>query len=412
MLSDNGSMAFVRGGSSRPASGMLNCIAVDLPVPSRLNGSTKIQEGSMSKSIAPAHALAGKGKPYRVGILGLGHWYAAFGLARGLREYAKAELVACACPDVEKANTFASTFGINAYTSYETFIEEADVDIVLIASPVSAIPYCTDLAARAGKHIILGKPMAMTLDQAREMVTVVEEAGIVCVPFQVIARLGAMGVKRRIENNEIGDVAVMHQTSRWSIAEDWYQSGKPGWFVDPKHVPGGALIDEGIYAIEMFSWLAGSEIVTVEARMANIVHKELEVEDWGMATFTLRNGVIATLEASWTINSPRKTGPSPKQNAVVRLEVVGTRGEISRQYFRDPGLAVLSAGADNWVFEREAGGFFGPASVEPLATLVACLEENRQPPATINDAYHSFAAALAAYTSVREGKPIHLADLA
>jgi predicted dehydrogenase len=75
-------------------------------------------------------------------------------------------------------------------------------------------------------------------------------------------------------------------------------------------------------------WLSSSEVVQVEAKMANLVHTDIAVEDWGMATFTFANGIIATLEASWTINAPRKSGPSPKQNSVVRLEVVGTRGEI------------------------------------------------------------------------------------
>ena len=57
-------------------------------------------------------------------------------------------------------------------------LKEADIDIVLIAAPVSEIPECTELAARAGKHIILGKPMAMTLEQADQMVSVVESAGV------------------------------------------------------------------------------------------------------------------------------------------------------------------------------------------------------------------------------------------
>ena len=102
-------------------------------------------------------------------------------------------------------------------------------------------------------------------------------------------------------------------------------------------MPGGAFIDEGIYWIDLFRWLAASEVVRVDARMANLVHKDIEVEDWGMATFTFASGLVATLEASWTINAPRKTGPSPKQNSVVRLEVVGTRGEIIDQWFRAPG---------------------------------------------------------------------------
>ena len=348
---------------------------------------------------------------YRVGIMGLGHWYSAYGLGRGLLEYPKAELVACASPDEAKATEFATTFGIAQYNSYTDMLSEANLDIVLIASPVSEIPKCTELAARAGTHIVLGKPMAMTLAQADMMVSAVESAGVLCVPFQAIARLGAIGLKQRITNNEIGDIAVLHQTSRWSIAEDWYESGQPGWFVDPNHVPGGALIDEGIYAIELFSWLADSEIVEAEARVANLVHKDLDVEDWGMATFTLSNGVIATLEASWTINAPRKTKPSPKQNAVVRLEIIGTHGEFMTQYFRDPGFAVLAAGAENWVFERQAGAFFGPPSPGPIAHLIDCLENNQQPISTIHDAYHSFAASLAAYESVRRGRPVRLEEL-
>jgi predicted dehydrogenase len=343
---------------------------------------------------------------YRVGILGLGHWYSAYGLARGLAEYPNARLVAVADADEARLRTFAGTFGIDAYASYAELLEKADVDIVVIASPVSEIPECTERAARAGKHIVLGKPMAMTLEQAGRMVRVVEEAGVVCVPFQVITRLGAMGVKQRIDRGEIGEVVVLHQTSRWSIAEDWPRSGKPGWFVDPKHVPGGALIDEGIYAIELFSWLAGSEIVEVEARVANLVHKDILVEDWGMATFTLANGVVATLEGSWTINAPRATGPSPKQNAVVRLEVIGTRGEIHSQFFRDPGIAILSAGAENWVFERKAGEPFGPVLPGPIAHVIECLEHGTPPLSTIQDAYRSFAAAMAAYASVREGRRI------
>ncbi len=67
---------------------------------------------------------------------------------------------------------------------------------------------------------------------------------------------------------------------------------------------------------------------------------DIAVEDWGLATFTFANGVIATLEAAWTINAPRKTGPSPKHNSVVRLEMVGTRGELMEQWFRSrPGRA-------------------------------------------------------------------------
>ena len=342
-------------------------------------------------------------KKWRVGILGLGHWYSAYNIARAMPGYPKAELAAVAWHDPAQLAEFSSTFGVQGYRDYAQLLAREDIDIVHIAAPVVEIPELTRLAAKAGKHILLGKPMAMTVAQADEMVQVVEAAGVTCFPFQGILRLRFADVKARIDRGDIGDIAVIHQTCRWSIAEDWPDSGMPGWFADPAKVPGGAFIDEGIYWIDYFRFLTGSEVVRVDAKMANLVHKDLGVEDWGMATFTFANGMIATLEAAWTINAPQKSGPSPKQNSVVRLEVVGTRGEIAHQYFRDPGRSILAAGARDWVFERHAPSLFAAdRAVSP------CRPHRRPgnhglPVATIEDARRSFVIAMAAYQSAPRG---------
>lgn len=341
-------------------------------------------------------------------ILGLGHWYSAYGLARALREYPKAELVAAAWDNQTQLDAFSSIFGVQGYSDYNHLLEREHVDIVHLAAPVSQLAELTIRSAQAGKHIILGKPMAMNVAEADRMVEAVEAAGVSCVAFQGIARLRAADLKARIDQGAIGDIVVMHQAGRWSIAEDWYNSGTPGWFADPRHVPGGAFIDEGIYWLDLFRWLAASEVIQVEAKTANLVHKDIAVEDWGMATFTFANGIMATLEASWTINAPRKTGPSPKQNSVVRLEVIGTRGEIIDQWLRAPGRAVLAAGAADWVYERQSEEPFTPPSPFPLSHLIDCLENNRQPDATIQEARRSLVVALAAYESAREGRPVRL----
>lgn len=347
-------------------------------------------------------------RKWRVAILGLGHWYSAYGLARALPEYPHAELIAVAWHDKAQLDAFTSAFDVSGYTDYTALLERERIDIVHLAAPPSELMDLTIRSAQAGKHIVLGKPMAMTVEQAGRMVHAVEQAGVTCLPFQGIMRLRSPDLRTRINKGEVGDLVLLHQTSRWSIAEDWFNSGKAGWFADPAHVPGGAFIDEGIYWIDCFRWLTGSEIVRVEAKVANLVHKDIAVEDWGFATFTFANGVIATLEAAWTITSPRKTGPSPKQNATVRLEIVGTRGEIVEQWFRDPGRAVLAAGAPEWVFERQSAIPFAPAAPFPLNHLIDCLEHNRQPAATIEDARRSFVVAMAAYESAREGRPVTL----
>jgi predicted dehydrogenase len=345
---------------------------------------------------------------WRVGILGLGHWYSAYGLARALPEYPKAELVAAAWYNKSQLDAFTSSFSVKGYGTYEDLLRHEDVDIVHIAAPVSELKEVTVMAARAGKHMVLGKPMAMNIEEANQMVDAVESAGVTCLPFQGIMRLRCAELKARIAAGQIGDLILIHQTSRWSIAEDWFKSGKPGWFADPRHVPGGAFIDEGIYWIDLFRWLCGTEVTSVEAKIANLVHKDIAVEDWGMATFTFANGVIATLEAAWTINAPRKTAPSPKQNSVVRLELIGTRGEIIDQWFRAPGRGVLAAGADDWVFERQSDEPFAPAAPFPLSHLIDCLENDVKPVADIVEARKSFVLALAAYESAKKAAPIQL----
>jgi predicted dehydrogenase len=340
--------------------------------------------------------------------MGLGHWYSAYGMARAMREYPHAELVAAAWHNRAQLDAFTGTFAIKGYRDYKTLLDRESVDIVFIAAPVSELRDLTLLAAAAGKHMVLGKPMAMTVAQADEMVAAVEKAGVSCLPFQGLLRLADADLKERVDRGDIGTLLLMHQTCRWSIAEDWYNSGTPGWFVDPAHVPGGAFIDEGIYGIDFLSWLAASDVVQVEARMANLVHRELEVEDWGMATFTFANGIIATLEGAWTINAPAATAPSPKQNSVVRLELVGSRGEIVDQMFREPGRAVLAAGAANWVFERTARAEFGPPSPFPLNVLVDDLNAGRPSAVTIQDARKAFVVAMAAYEAARERRPVTL----
>lgn len=344
-------------------------------------------------------------RKWRIAVLGLGHWYSAYNLARALPGHPRAELVAAAWQDAAQLKAFTDAFGIPGYSTPAELFAREDIDIVHLAAPVSALPEITIASAEAGKHIILGKPMAMTLEEADRMVAAVDAAGVTCVPFSGMTRLRLADVKARIARGEIGDIILMHQTSRWSIAEDGLNSGRPGWFVDPRHVPGGALIDEGIYWIELFEAFAGP-IVRVEAKLGNLVHKDIEVEDWGFATFTFASGVIGTLEASWTINAPRKTGPSPKQNAVVRLEIVGSRGEIIDQWFRSPGRAVLAAGAADWSFERQPEDRFSATSPLVLNHLIDCLEQKQTPETTIHDARRAFGVAMAAYGSAREGKAV------
>lgn len=152
-------------------------------------------------------------------------------------------------------------------------------------------------------------------------------------------------LKAQLDGGLICDIVVLRGTGRWSVGEDWLRSGQVESFANPKQTPGGAMIDEGTSSLGRIRWLTGSGTVQVE--VANLVYRDIEVEDWAMATFTFDNGTIATLANSWTTNSSQKTGSSPKQNGVIRIEIIGTRGEVIQERLRVPGMAVLAAGAPN-----------------------------------------------------------------
>src|SRR5262245_61947023 len=123
-------------------------------------------------------------KKWRVAILGLGHWYSAYNLARALREYPKAELTAVAWKNSDQLAAFTNSFPVKGYADYGELLEREEIDLVHIATPVAEMPDCVIRAAHAGKHIVLGKPIAMTMEQADQMVEAVETSGVKCVAFQ------------------------------------------------------------------------------------------------------------------------------------------------------------------------------------------------------------------------------------
>ena len=316
-------------------------------------------------------------QPWRVAILGLGHWYSAFGLARALREYPRATLVGAAWHDPRAARGIHRHVRRRGHDGHAALLARDDVDIVQIAAPVSEHRRAdhSSRSRRQASHCRQApgdddrrsRPHGRRRRRGRRDV----------VPMQALMRLrGARPSGPHRAGANRGSRACCTRRARWSIAEDWYRSGRPGWFADPRHVPGGAFIDEGIYWIDFFRWLTGSEIVDVDARMANFVHRDIEVEDWGQAFFTLANGVRRPRSRPRGRSRRRaRPGPRPKQNSVVRFEAVGTRGEMVDQWFRAPGLAVLAAGAEDWVFERQSEDAFSIQAPALLDHLIDCLED-------------------------------------
>ena len=345
-----------------------------------LEGAILGYSGVLGFGLKSQHSRRADTAKWRVAILGLGHWYSAYNLARALPEYPKAELVAAAWHDRAQLDAFTGTFGVHGLHRLRRAprARAASTSSTRGAGCRARAP--DDLPPRAGKHILLGKPMAMTVDEADRMVEAVEAAGVVCFPFQGIMRLRV----RRSEGAHRHGRDRRHCISSTRRAagrspRTGLNSGKPGWFADPRHVPGRRVHRRG-HLLD---------------RPVRVADRERDRAGRGAASRTSCTRTSRSRTGAWrrsrapTASSRRsrrrgrstrrgRRGPSPKQNAVVRLEVVGTRGEIIDQWFRSPGRAVLAAGAADWVFERQPEPpSFAPPTPFPLYHLIECLENEK-----------------------------------
>jgi len=348
---------------------------------------------------------------YGIGIIGMGHWYIPFRLARVLAEDSLCKLVAVSDPRSEKLKDFANRFNINeTYENYETLLAREDIDIVTIAPPTAKIPEYVIKAAEAGKHIVMGKPMAMTLKEADQALRAVNKAGIKLVAWEAMVKLGS-----RASQYKIGHVASISTIMHQGIAEDWYHSGTPGWFADPAQVPGGAFIDEGIYTIEAHRFHAESEVREVNyARTQNLVFHDLAVEDFGQAVLTFENNVTSTIEIGWTISqpTPKQFGRLTKANSLNYTFITGTEGNVIYDQ-RAPGLYpgkmnVLNNTYPHWITHQPVPEYFGAPTFDVLTHLIECIEQDTPPLLSGEDARKSLEVALAVYQSATTHKPVTL----
>jgi predicted dehydrogenase len=341
---------------------------------------------------------------YGVGILGLGYWYGAYRLARALQEHDKARLVGVYDEQPEKTLKLVSVFGGKQAFSPEELIHRDDLDIVFIAAPSNKIPEYGIMAASANKHLIVGKPIAINLEEADKLVEAADRSKSKIVTMEVcdsaIITFIESNIISLITSGQIGQVVRLQSISHSSIAESWYCSGKPGWFADPNQSPGGAFIDYAIYDLEVLKYIAKAPVSQIHfARMGNLVHHDLPVEDWGISHFSFENGIEATMEASWTIVTPNITKPSPKVNSYSHYEIIGTKGRILFDLLPYEYVSVLTQKYPNWVYFRivKSKTESEPPVFGPLEHLINCIENKQEPIAGLRDARDCLASIMEMY---------------
>lgn len=248
----------------------------------------------------------------KVGIIGCG--IGTFHTS-GYAADPRTRMVAIAGLDTDRCQALATKHDIpEIYSNYEDLLANADVDLVSIAVP-NFLHLPVALAAfKAGKHVIMEKPLARNAEEGEQIVNAAREAGVIlAMAFNRRARPDMQVLKKHIDDGKLGK--VYYAKAFWMR-----RSGIPGlgsWFTSKELAGGGPLIDLGVHVLDMALWLLGNpKTLTVSAstyaelgprgkgqwsggRFTVIPDKPFEVEDLAVALIRLDNGVTLQLETSW-----------------------------------------------------------------------------------------------------------------
>jgi len=343
----------------------------------------------------------------RLGIAGLHNHYHAYPFAQHLvAGIPGLKLVAVADERAELAREFSDVFCAGDWTTdYEALIKRRDIDAVIVTSYTSAHADQVELAADAGKPVLLDKPISTTMRDADRIV----EAGR-RVPVMLAYLLRYLPAYRQVHEavkaGAVGELVSGFYSIKVpaGFIKDSPKATEQGWYADPVKGGGGGFLDHGVHFTDFFRWFFGSEPKSVTAHIGSLTYKDLGVEDYGIATYTLESGAIVTVESTW--HAADWFGPLSSPD---HASLSGTRGEIELHYQKSPQTEIQ--GVDEPWTGRTYHDFVGDDRYERcyrdlLIEFGDAVREGRQPVPDAEDGRVALEMILAAYEAAETGRRV------
>ncbi len=254
-------------------------------------------------------------------------------VAPALRDLSNCDFVAVNRKNYELAESFAREFGARKwYKDWQELIDDSEIDAVYIATPVNLHAEQTIAAAKAGKHILCEKPMAMNADECDAMIQAAQENNVKLGVayyrhfYPVVNRM-----KELLNSKEIGKVVMMQINSSMQFNP---LPGQPrDWLIKKEQSGGGPMMDFGCHRIEVMLNLLGS-IKQVKS-LVNTLYFERNVEDTATALFEFENGAHGFLSAVHSAFEPKDT-----------VEIYGTKGSLYVERLNEGTLRVVTKEAE------------------------------------------------------------------
>jgi predicted dehydrogenase len=328
--------------------------------------------------------------------------------AQAIQDTPEARLVAVWTRAAEKRDAFAGRFGCRAAESLEALVADPEIRAVTVATPSGAHAEVAVPFLEAGKAVLCEKPLEVSLEAVDRILAAEQRGGgVLAGVFQMRLGRGARLLKDAIAAGRFGRLTLCSAYIKWWRSPEYYASSswKGTWKLDG----GGALINQGIHAVDLLQWIAGLP-AEVSAFAGTLAHTGIETEDTIVATLRYPHGGLGVIEAA--------TSAYPGSD--LRIEIMGSKGSA----------VLVNDSIVRWEFAEEqpddektrldfAKGTMKVGSGDPrgmswnehrvqIGDLARALMEGRPPMIPGAEARRAVALVMAIYESARTGRTVRL----
>ena len=329
--------------------------------------------------------------------------------AKAIADLENGELVACFDMFAESADKFASAQGCTAYHDLDAMLADEKVDIVTICTPSGAHMEPAIAAAEAGKHVIVEKPLEITLDRCDRIIQACEANNVTLAAiFPSRFHRSSQMLKQAVEQGRFGRLTIGDSFVKWFRTQEYYDSG--AWRGTWKLDGGGALMNQAIHSVDLLAWLMGP-VSSISANTATLAHERIEVEDVAIATLRFENGALGVIEAT-TAAYPgylKRIELHGSEGSAVMEEEDIVKWDFAKETAEDAALKEEMAGAT-----QTGGGAADPAAIghhghtELFRDTLDAIETGRAPLVDGQEGRRSVEIILAIYQAAEQGSCVSL----
>ncbi len=329
--------------------------------------------------------------------------------AKAIADIRGAKVAACFDMFPASADRLAAETGCRPYSDLKAMLADPDVDVVTICTPSGSHMEPAVAAAKAGKHVIVEKPLEITLKRCDKIIDACDKAGVtLSTIFPSRFHESSQIIKKAVDKGRFGQLTVGDSYVKWFRTQEYYDSGD--WRGTWKFDGGGALMNQAIHSVDLLVWLMGP-VVEVTAFTATLAHERIEVEDVAMATVRFANGALGVIEATTAAypGSLKRIEVHGSEGSAVLEEEDITMWEFARKTAGDQALLKRMHGKT-----KTGGGAADPSAIghhghtQLFKDVLTSIKKGKQPLIDGPEGRRSVEVILAIYKSAQTGRAVKL----